>query len=318
MNNQSAGASNLLSIIIPVFREAGGLCTMLDTVCQAVSEFRDEVELVVVDDGSDDETWQALVGYKGPVAVVRGVRLSRNFGKEAALCAGLEVASGAAVVTMDGDLQHPPELIPEMVRFWRDEGFDIVEAVKRSRGSESTLSRIRANGFYSVLNRLSGFNLRDASDFKLMDRRAVDALRSLGERNLFFRGMSNWIGFKRKQIEFDVADRVEGESKWSALSLAKLATTAISAFSALPLQLVTVLGAFFLVFSAVLGIQTLANWWGGSAIDGFTTVIVLQLFIGSVVMISLGIIGVYVSRIYTEVKKRPRFIVADQMTSTEE
>jgi polyisoprenyl-phosphate glycosyltransferase len=303
----------LLSVIIPVFDEEHGLVDTLDTLCKSLAEVAGRTELIVIDDGSSDDTWKVLSAYRSGFGSFCGLRLSRNFGKEAALCAGLEIACGSAVVTMDGDLQHPPDLILKMLKYWQEDGYDIVEAVKKSRGTEGALNRLGASSFYSVLNWLSGFNLKDASDFKLMNRRAVNALCDMGEKNVFFRGMSNWIGFDRKKIEFHVAERLAGESKWSKLSLLKLAMTAISAFSALPLQLVTLLGSLLLLFSMALGVQTFANWWAGTAVDGFTTVILLQLFIGSIVMISLGIIGMYIARIYTEVKGRPRFIVSDRV-----
>lgn len=202
-------------------------------------------ELIVVDDGSTDGTWAVLQELPTAVPHLKAIQLSRNFGKEAAISAGVCASRGDAVVVMDGDLQHPPALIPEMVQLWREDGVDIVEAVKERHGRESRISRLRARLFYGVLNRLSGYDLDGASDFKLMDRRVVDAWREMGEHNLFFCGMIAWLGFRRARIQFSVPSRYSGRSNWSLLILFELAANAITAFSSLPLQIVTVLGLVF-------------------------------------------------------------------------
>ena len=242
---------------------------------------------------------------------VRAIRLSRRFGKELALCAGLERARGDAVVVMDGDLQHPPRLIPEMVRFWEEEGFEIVEGVKEHRGEESSSHRAQAGFYYVLLRLLSGIDLKGASDFKLMDRKVVDAWSQMGERNVFFKGMSAWLGFRRKRLFFNVEPRVGGDTAWSSIGLIRLAINGITSFSSLPVHIITAMGGIFLCIAMVQGARSLMQWFSGDAVTGFTTVNLLLLIIGSMLMIGLGIIGEYVSKIYDEVKGRPRYVIAE-------
>lgn len=304
---------NLVSVVIPVFQEADALPAFLSSVRDVLEQCAVPYELVVIDDGSRDNTWPLISQEAKGSARVRGFRLSRNFGKEAALCAGLEHARGAAVIVMDGDGQHPASLLPEMIRMWQATGADIVQAVKRSRGQESFSSKGGALLFYVLLKQFSGFDLRRGSDFKLMSRKAVDAWLKMEERNVFFRGMTAWMGFTTVQIPFEVAQRSRGHSTWSYLKRTKLAITGITAFSSLPLQFVTFAGAVFLVFSVILGAQTIYLKLTGQAVSGFTTVILLELIIGSLLMISLGIIGEYLARIYREVKRRPRYLVSESV-----
>jgi len=302
----------MLSVVIPLYREGQHLAETLKETLASLGTLDMDYELILVDDGSPDDTWQVIADQSRRYLGVKGIRLSRNFGKEAALAAGLEQATGDAIVVMDGDLQHPPTLIPAMVKHWK-EGAEVVEAVKQHRGTESHYSKLRAQLFYAIFTRLAGYDLRGASDFKLMDRRVLDAWRGMGERNLFFRGMNAWLGFRRVQLPFNVPARAGGESSWSVLQLVRLALTAVTSFSSAPLQLITLTGAGFAVFALVLGAQTLYQKVVGHAVDGFTTVILLLLVIGGAVMLGLGIIGTYIARIYEEVKGRPRYIVAERV-----
>jgi dolichol-phosphate mannosyltransferase len=265
----------------------------------------------MVDDGSRDDSWNIMKQLAANNACVRPVRLSRNFGKEAALCAGVSAVRGDACILMDSDLQHPPEAIPEMIKLWLHEGFEVVDGVKISRAKESWVNRLGAFCFYSLINRMSGLDLKAASDFKLLDKRAVEAYLQMPERNTFFRGMSSWLGFRRAKYHYHVSERLHGETKWSMFTLLRLALNAITSFSALPLQVVTATGFLFFLGSLVLGAQTLYKKFFGGAVDGFTTVILLLLVTGSVIMFCLGIIGIYIAKIYDEVKARPRFIVAE-------
>jgi polyisoprenyl-phosphate glycosyltransferase len=301
--------SPLISIVIPLYKEAANVRFVLSGVRAALSKIACPFELIVVDDGSPDETWQVLSEEAKGLSTLHGLRLSRNFGKELALCAGLERARGDVVIVMDGDGQHPPELLPEMVRLWQTTGADIVEAVKTKRGPESLSGRLGALFFYVVLNRLAGVNLKGISDFKLMNRRVVDAWLQMEERNVFFRGMTAWLGFKHVQIPFEVPRRAGGGTGWSFPGRMKLALTGISAFSSLPLQFVTVAGFLFFFFSILFGIYTLVLQLAGRSVSGFATVILLLLIIGSLLMLSLGIIGEYLARIYEEVKRRPRYVI---------
>jgi dolichol-phosphate mannosyltransferase len=248
---------------------------------------------------------------------LKALQFSRNFGKEAAICAGVAYSRGQACIVIDSDLQHPPELIPEMVRLWRDEHWDIVEGIKRTRGSEPLINRIGARFFYRTLTRLSGYNLYGSSDFKLLDRKVIDAWLDMRERNTFFRGMITWLGYRRKQINFSVPRRRLTRSRWSFFSLFRLAVVAITAFSSLPLQAVTVLGGLFLICAVVFSGYALLMYFTGLALPGFTTVIILELVIGGVLMVSLGIIGTYIAQIYQEVKYRPRYVVAETLTGPE-
>jgi len=268
-------------------------------------------DIIVVDDGSSDRTWAVLTALTQQMPELHAIRLSRNFGKEGAIAAGLDAAHGDAVVILDADLQHPPTLIPEMVRLWQSEGWDVVEAVKAHRGRESRLQRATARTFYRAARSLTGYDLQDASDFKLLDKRVVDAWQRFGERATFFRGLVAWLGFRRTQVFFEVPPRAEGGSRWSIAGLAGLAIHAVTSFSSLPLQLVTLLGVLTLLMAVVVAVQALRLYYQGLALPGFTTVILLQLIIGGFLMVSLGIIGTYIARIYDEVKARPRYVVQE-------
>jgi glycosyltransferase involved in cell wall biosynthesis len=304
---------SFLSVVVPVFREGVQLSAFLASVRDFLCQCNLPYELVLVDDGSPDETWRVIAGEAKNCQAIRALRLSRNFGKESALCAGLEHARGDAVIVMDADGQHPPSLLPDIVRMWQNSGADIVEAVKRKRGSESLSSKLGALLFYFILNKLSGFHFKGASDFKLMNRKALDAWLRMHERNVFFRGMTVWMGFTTVQIPFEVVPRSTGQSTWSVFKRLKLALIGITAFSSFPLHLVTFAGVIFLALSVLLGIETLYLKLTGRAVSGFATVILLELIIGSFLMISLGIIGEYLARIYEEVKGRPRYIVAESI-----
>jgi glycosyltransferase involved in cell wall biosynthesis len=242
-----------------------------------------------------------------------GLRLSRNFGKEAALAAGLAASRGQAAVVMDADLQHPPELIPEMVRIWREDRADVVEAQKTSSRGESLPTRTRRRVFNGLVRRLSGFDLREASDFKLLDAAVVEAWRQCGERSLFFRGMVAWLGFRVARVPFEVPAGARRDSKWTLRGLLDLAVVGLTAFSALPLRLASILGGLFLAFAVGASLYTLVYRLLGHAEPGFTTVILLQMFTSSLVLLCLGVIGEYIARIYEEVKARPRYVVAESV-----
>ncbi|GIV58999.1 MAG: glycosyltransferase [Rhodothermaceae bacterium] len=305
--------SILLSVVIPVYNEGAGVLEVLRAVEPPLRACAPSHEILFVDDGSQDDTWAFIRQACDDRTGVRGIRLTRNFGKEAALWAGLAQARGQAVLVMDGDLQHPPALIPRMIELWQQTGVEVVEAIKMDRGNEKLLHRLGARAFYTLMNRLSGFGLERSSDFKLLDRRAVDQLLRLEERNLFFRGLVAWMGFERLQIPFSVPERAQGRSKWSFPKLAAFFTRSITSFSTLPLQLITLAGLLFLVFALVLGTKVFVQWWMGQAVEGFTTVILLLEIIGSLLMLSLGVIGLYLARIYEEVKRRPRSVIRETL-----
>ena len=300
--------NNLLSIILPAYNEQDNIQNAFFTISGILEKNGIPFEIIFVDDGSVDSTYLHIQELATRHSQAKGLSFSRNFGKEAAIFAGLEAARGACCLVMDCDLQHPPALIPEMYRLWKD-GFEVVEGVKASRGKENPLHTLCAKGFYYLISSATGIDMSQASDFKLLDRKAVDALLILPERTPFFRALSSWVGFKTISIPFEVQQRTAGTSKWSLWSLVKYAIRNITSFSGAPMQLVTLLGWIMLLASIALGIQSLYRYFSGTALEGFTTVILLQLIIGSILMISLGIIGHYISRIYDEIKARPRYII---------
>jgi glycosyltransferase involved in cell wall biosynthesis len=307
-----------ISIVMPVYREAEHISQVLDDVRDAMNETGVPFEIVIIDDGSPDRSWEQLQKLTDKFPMMRAARLSRNFGKELALCAGLEMARGDAVIVMDADGQHPPSLLPQMIKTWHESDVDIVEGTKVDRGEETFFSKTAAGLFYFLWNKLSGFEMRGASDYKLLDRRAVNAYLQMDERNVFFRGMTAWLGFERAQIPFEVATRAGGNSNWSVPKRVRLALTGISGFSSLPLHLVTFAGLIFLLFSVGFGIYTLVVQITGRSVSGFATVILLLLIIGSLLMISLGIIGIYLARIYDEIKHRPRYVISQSIEGSEQ
>lgn len=299
-----------LSLVIPVYQEGSHIRSSISAISEILNKNNIIHEFVLIDDGSRDNSWEEMKKLTTDMTNVTALRLSRNFGKESALCAGLEYADGDMVLVMDADLQHPPEIIPEMVKAWRDEGYDVVEGVKSSRGKENRFYKTCAKFFYYIIYRTSDINLGKASDFKLMDRKVIEAWKEMPERALFFRGMTAWLGFDRKQIDFDVAERVNGKTKWSLVRLIRLAVDAITSYTSVPLHCITVLGLVMFFGAIILGLQTLYMKFAGNATSGFTTVILLLLIIGSSIMISLGMIGIYLTKIYKEVKGRPRYLVS--------
>ena len=299
----------MLSVVIPAYNEAGAILPAIRGIGQVLRSAGIPYELIFVDDGSADKTWEEITRAAEQDPAVRGVSFSRNFGKEAAIFAGLEAAAGDCCAVMDCDLQHPPEKLPEMYALWR-EGWEIVNGVKADRGRESGLHRFAARSFYGLMSKAVGLDMSRSSDFKLMDRQVVRALLGLSERKTFFRALTAWAGFRTTEVEFCVAERSVGDSHWSTWSLIRYAVRNITSYSSAPMQAVTVLGVLTLGLSLVLGVQTLVNWARGRAADGFTTVIILLLLIGSILMISLGIIGYYIAQIFAEVKARPRYLVS--------
>ncbi len=302
----------MITVIMPVYNEGEFIYQNVLTVDKILAEANIEHQFLLVDDGSKDNSWDELSRLANDYEQVSAIRLSRNFGKELALCAALENADGDAVVVMDSDLQHPPQYIPEMVRLWQEEGYDVVEGVKADRGKESLGGKIAAMTFYKLFKKSTKIDIGVASDFKLMNRASLEAWKQMPERNTFFRGLSAWVGFKRYAMPFEVAERAGGETKWTFKSLLRLAVNSITSYTAAPLFLVFWIGMIMLLASVVLGIQTLINFFLGAA-GGFSTVILLQLFIGSCTMISLSIIGLYISKIYEEVKARPRYLIKEKL-----
>ena len=300
----------LLSVVIPAYNEDANIEKTSLVIEEILKDANIPCELIFVDDGSKDGTWDKIASEAERKSFVRGIRFSRNFGKEAAIMAGLEAAKGECCVVIDCDLQHPPEKIVEMYRLW-EQGYEIVEGQKNSRGSEGRLHTLAARAFYSIISAATRTDMLNASDFKLLDRKAIDVLVNMRERNGFFRALSSWIGFRTTSIMYDVREREAGQTKWSSAALTRYAINNITSFSAAPMQIVTVLGVIMLLIAAVFGGIALVQKCCGQALEGFTTIILIQLFSGSIMMISLGIIGYYIAKIYEEIKGRPRYIVTD-------
>ena len=301
----------MVSVIIPAYKEEKMVPIAAETIAGILRKEGIDYELLFIDDGSSDATWQKIQDAAMTNENVRGLHFSRNFGKEAAMFAGLERAEGDCCVVIDCDLQHPPEKILEMVRLW-EQGYEVVEGIKEDRGTESGAHRFAAKSFYSLISRAIGMDMSSASDFKLLDRKVVDTLNKMPERNVFFRALSYWVGFRKTEVYYNVRDREEGESKWSTKSLIRYAITNITSFSSAPLHSITLLGILMLVIALVFSVISLVQKLTGNAAEGFTTVILLLLFTGSVIMLSLGVIAFYIGKIYDELKGRPRYIISEE------
>ena len=299
----------LLSIVLPSYNEEQNIANTAQVLSNLLESEKIEYELIFINDGSKDGTYGEIQKVSQTNSNIKGASFSRNFGKEASIFAGLQLATGDAVIVMDCDLQHPPQTILQMWKLWQ-EGYEVVEGVKTSRGKESLAHKLSAGMFYKIMSAIIKMDMNASSDFKLLDRKVVDVLVQLPEKNTFFRALSFWAGFKTTSVEYEVQERQFGESKWSVLSLMKYAVANATSFSTLPLQLVTVMGVVSIAFSFILAIQTLVRFLMGNSVEGFTTVILLILIIGGFIMLSLGIIGHYIARIYEEVKGRPKFIIS--------
>ena len=301
----------LVSVVAPIYNEGPGVDRFVRRLGQVLGDAGLRYELVLVDDGSADDSWDRIVRHALADDRVRGVQLSRNFGKEPAVLAGLEHAAGDAVVVIDSDLQHPPSAIPAMVQRWRD-GAHVVEAVKRNRTGQSLIGRVGGRLFNRAFTRLTQVDLVNATDFRLLSRPALDALLRLPEHSSFFRGTSSWIGFRRTTIEVNIDHREGGASRWTFRALFRLAVNGLTSFTSAPLHLVTLVGLAFAGFSVVLGAQTLIRWVRGGSLAGFPTVILVLLVMGTFVLLGLGVIGEYLARIHEEVRGRPRYLVQEK------
>ena len=307
----------VLSVVLPSYNEELNIQRTIDRLSGVLQEASIPYELIFVNDGSRDQTWNLIQQAWQERDDIIGIDFSRNFGKEAAILAGLANATGACCAVMDCDLQHPPEKLVEMYRLW-EQGYDLIEGVKHSRGKENLFHRLCAGSFYKIMSFVTRMDMSRASDFRLMDRKVVDALVAMPERSVFFRALSSWVGYKTATVEFDVREREAGESKWSLPALVKYAVRNIVSFSGIPLKLIAYFGFFGLLLTMILGIQTLIRYWSGNAVEGFTTVILLLLLIGSTIMLSLGIIGLYMDRIYEEIKQRPRYLINQYLKGKKE
>ena len=305
----------MISVVAPIYNEVDTLPELHRRLTAALSPLG-AYEIVLVDDGSTDGSWSRLLELAASDARLRLVRLSRNFGHQAALSAGLDAARGDAVVIMDGDLQDPPEVIPHLVRKWRD-GYDVVYAVRNEREGETWARVASASAFYRVLQRITSTPIpRNAGDFRLLSRRAVEALSQMPERARFLRGMTSWIGFRQTGVAYDRDPRYAGKSKYPLTRQLRLAVDAISSFSTTPIKAVTALGFALVVFCvAVLAWTLYVRFFTSDSVQGWTSVIAVVLLLGGVQLLSLGVIGQYVARIFDETKQRPLYLVDEVVES---
>ena len=301
--------TSLLSLVIPVFNEGANVGPLLERVRRVLKTLDAESEVVFVDDGSTDDTAARLAEAAAGDGSLRLLRLSRNFGHQAALVAGLAHARGMAVVTMDGDLQHPPELVTEFVAHWRA-GADIVQAIRREPADASPLKRAGSRGFYRLLSAVSRLRVTPgAADFRLMSREAVDAFLACRERCRFNRGLVQWIGFSCREVMYDAEPRHAGRTKYSYRAMLRLAGDAVFSFSSLPLRLAGLAGVLISLAAAGYLLFVLWAYFAGRTITGWSSTLAAVLILGGVNLVVLWILGEYVGRLYEEVKQRPIYIV---------
>ena len=296
-----------LSVVLPMYDEQEIAIEAVRQVSEQLNSLGLSYEVVCVNDGSSDSTPRIIDEMAKTNPVVVPVHLSRNFGKEGALAAGLDTARGNAVILLDADMQHPPRLIPEMVELWC-QGYDIVEARKTERGRESLLYRMFAKVFYGLISRSAGSDIRSSSDFKVLDRQVVDTVCSFPEKSRFFRGLVSWVGFESVNIDFEVEARAAGRSGWSGVQLLRYAVSNILAFTTLPLYITAWVGLITTLMGVVLSLQTLYMYLTGRAVSGFTTVILLVIFFSGITLTGVGTVAVYLAKVLKEVKGRPVFI----------
>lgn len=294
-----------ISIVIPAYHEAAQIPATVKAIAEYIPQQYD-YRLLFVDDGSQDDTWSVILEQKQQNPRVNGLRFSRNFGKEAALVAGLLEADGDAVITMDCDLQFPPRYLPEMLKLW-EVGAEIVEGVKVERQEESPFHQWAARRFYSLFRKLSGYQLENHADFKLLDRKVVEVWRQLPEHTLFFRGQAAWVGFQHQSFPFEVGAREVGESRWSFRRLVNLTLDALTAFSTAPLRWISGIGGFLLLLAVIRFIIGLMR--------GSTDIAALRnLLVGltGLILCCLGIVALYLENIVRESQHRPRYVISDR------
>ncbi|BDU20232.1 glycosyltransferase family 2 protein [Dyella sp. GSA-30] len=299
-----------LAVVVPAYNESSVLEAFHARLGTVLAGLPLECEVLYVDDGSSDNTWELIKSLHTGGVHVSGLRLSRNFGKEAALTAGLDKADADAVVVIDADLQDPPELIPELIEQWRA-GYDVVYATRSVREGETRFKRFTAAAFYRGMERLSNTPIpRDTGDFRLLSRRALDALRQLRERQRFMKGLFAWIGYRQTAVLYQREPRQAGTTKWNYWRLLQLAIEGVTSFSTAPLRLATWVGLFSSLLSFVYGLWVLTkSIIYGDPVRGYPTLMLVILFLGGVQLLALGVIGEYLGRNYAESKQRPLYFI---------
>ena len=301
-----------LSIVVPLYNEEKNLDTLYSRLLKVLDQIGMTYEIVCINDGSRDHTLEGAISYSQKNPDIKVINLSRNFGKEIALTAGIDYSSGQAVIPIDADLQDPPELIAQLVEKWK-EGFDVVYATRQSRQGETWLKRFTADAFYRVIGKMSKVAIpRNTGDFRLLDRQVVEALKRFPERNRFMKGLFSWVGFRQTSVLFDRQPRHEGLTSFSFWKLWNFALDGITSFSLVPLKLWTYLGLSFasmaFVYASFLVIRT---FFQGIDVPGYASLMVVVLFLGGINLIGLGVVGEYLGRVYEEVKERPLYLVRE-------
>lgn len=301
-----------LSIVVPLYNEEANVDRLLERLVSVLDKLKTTYEIVCINDGSKDDTLKLLIAYHWRNSVIKVVNLSRNFGKEIALTAGIDHANGAAIIPIDADLQDPPELIEQLVAKWR-EGYDIVYATRKSRAGESWLKRFTANSFYKTIGKMSPVPIpANTGDFRLLDRQVVEAIKKMPERTRFMKGLFAWVGYKQTSILFDREPRFGGKTTWNYWKLWNFALDGITSFSFFPLKIWSYMGLIIslisLFYASFLIIRTLIF---GIDVPGYASLMVAVLFFGGIQLITLGIIGEYLGRVYEEVKRRPLYFVRE-------
>lgn len=300
-----------ISIVVPCYNEEETITKFHDAIHKLWEDMDNyELELLFIDDGSSDKTLELIRSLAQTDTSVRYSSFSRNFGKEAAIFCGLKQATGDSVVVIDADLQHPVSTIVDMISKW-EEGYDVIEGIKSNRGKESVSHGLMAKLFYKLIGKMVGFDMNNSSDFKLIDRRVVDALNHLEEKVTFFRALTFWVGFKSTYVEYDVHERAGGSTKWNSRSLMKYAIYNLTSFSYAPLYCILWVGAIVIFIGFLLGIDAIISYIQGQAVGGYPSIVILIILSVGAIMTSLGIIAVYIARMFEEIKGRPRYIVRE-------
>lgn len=303
---------SLISLIVPCFNEEKNVEPFYNAIIQVFNDIDADFELMFVNDGSKDNTLINIENLNKKDNRVKCISFARNFGKEAALFAGIRNCTGDCAVILDADLQHPPIVIKEMFQKWK-EGFEVIEGVKTDRGKEGIIHKLFTKIFYGMISKAVGMDMKNSSDYKLLDRKVINELSKIKERNTFFRALSFWVGFNKTTVYYEVAQRNSGESKWSTKSLIKYAINNVICFSYAPLHIVTLLGIIFWLVALGVLIDAVISFFNGTSASGFPTIVILLLLGFGAIMISLGIIGVYIAQIYDEVKERPQYIIGKKI-----
>lgn len=311
---EAAGTRLDLSVVVPMYNEAANTGAFFGRVVPVLEGLQLSYEIICVDDGSTDATMARLLEHRARNPAIKLLRLSRNFGKDIALSAGIDRACGRAVIPIDADLQDPPELIPAMVAKWR-EGYEVVFGRRNSRVGDTLPKRVTARMFYRLMERMTDVPIpRDTGDFRLIDRRVVDALGQLGERTRFMKGLFAWVGFKQIAIRYEREPRRVGRTNWSYWRLWNFAIDGITSFSSLPLKVWSYFGlivsALAFIYAAYLALLTIVK---GVVVPGYASLMVVVLFLGGIQLITLGVIGEYLARVYSEVKGRPLYLVSESV-----